>query len=71
MPDPKRKEQPTKGYFSFFFNRFKEVLRAFFAPALAVLQLLQARAVALLQGKDICRFLDPAIAVELLYLLGP
>ena len=71
MPDSKCKEQSAKGDFSFFFNRFKEVLRALFSPAFAVLQLLKARAIALLQGKDIRRLFDPAIAVELFHLLGP
>jgi hypothetical protein len=67
---PSAKISRASGMRRFLVDRIEQVRRRFLAPALAVLQLLQAVAVARLQLEDVRRLRDPAIGVKRLHLLG-
>ena len=65
MPDAKGKNHARKADLAPLINRVEQVGRGFLAPALAVLQLLNAGPEPLAQGENIRRFAHPSIGVKL------
>ena len=71
MPDTKTEKKPVKRDRAALPDCLEQVLGRLRTPAFAVIQLLKAAAVSILQQEDIGRLPDPAVFEKLFHLFGP